>query len=143
MAELVREVYIEATPEVIFPFLVEPGEVRPVGRAASPCSTPVRVGRTGRSWAARTGPRANSSRSNATPASSSASAGPNPTTPSPPAPPPSRSTWCPRGAAPPSASPTATCPATPSADHTAGWDHYLARLATVTTGGDPGPDRMG
>ena len=27
------------------------------------------------------------------------------------------------------------------ADHTGGWDHYLARLATVASGGDPGPDR--
>lgn len=25
-------------------------------------------------------------------------------------------------------------------DHTGGWDHYLARLATAATGGDPGPD---
>ncbi|TAK26374.1 MAG: SRPBCC domain-containing protein [Chloroflexota bacterium] len=26
------------------------------------------------------------------------------------------------------------------ADHTKGWTHYLARLATVAAGGDPGPD---
>jgi uncharacterized protein YndB with AHSA1/START domain len=26
------------------------------------------------------------------------------------------------------------------ADHTQGWDHYLGRLAIATTGGDPGPD---
>lgn len=26
-------------------------------------------------------------------------------------------------------------------DHTHGWDHYLARLGTAATGGDPGPDR--
>lgn len=26
------------------------------------------------------------------------------------------------------------------ADHTGGWDHYLARLAVVATGGDPGHD---
>jgi len=26
------------------------------------------------------------------------------------------------------------------ADHTSGWDHYLQRLATVVSGGDPGPD---
>jgi len=26
------------------------------------------------------------------------------------------------------------------ADHTNGWDHYLDRLATATTGGDAGPD---
>jgi len=25
-------------------------------------------------------------------------------------------------------------------DHTGGWDHYLDRLATRVTGGDPGPD---
>jgi uncharacterized protein YndB with AHSA1/START domain len=25
-------------------------------------------------------------------------------------------------------------------DHTHGWDHYLARLAVAGTGGDPGPD---
>lgn len=25
-------------------------------------------------------------------------------------------------------------------DHTRGWDHYLERLAIATTGGDPGPD---
>ena len=25
-------------------------------------------------------------------------------------------------------------------DHTQGWDHYLGRLATVATGGDAGPD---
>jgi uncharacterized protein YndB with AHSA1/START domain len=25
-------------------------------------------------------------------------------------------------------------------DHTGGWDHYLARLAVAATGGDPGPD---
>jgi uncharacterized protein YndB with AHSA1/START domain len=28
------------------------------------------------------------------------------------------------------------------ADHTNGWDHYLARLAVVGGGGDAGPDRM-
>ncbi len=28
-------------------------------------------------------------------------------------------------------------------DHTSGWDHYLDRLATAATGGDPGPDIMG
>ncbi len=27
------------------------------------------------------------------------------------------------------------------ADHTGGWSHYLDRLATVATGGDPGPDQ--
>jgi uncharacterized protein YndB with AHSA1/START domain len=27
--------------------------------------------------------------------------------------------------------------------HGDGWDHYLARLATVATGGDAGPDRLG
>ena len=26
------------------------------------------------------------------------------------------------------------------ADHTKGWDHYLGRLATAATGGDAGPD---
>ena len=26
------------------------------------------------------------------------------------------------------------------ADHTGGWDHYLGRLETVATGGDAGPD---
>jgi len=25
-------------------------------------------------------------------------------------------------------------------DHTHGWDHYLGRLTTAATGGDPGPD---
>ena len=28
------------------------------------------------------------------------------------------------------------------ADHTGGWSHYLARLETAATGGDPGPDTM-
>jgi uncharacterized protein YndB with AHSA1/START domain len=28
------------------------------------------------------------------------------------------------------------------ADHTNGWDHYLSRLAVVGGGGDAGPDRM-
>ncbi|MEZ5180321.1 MAG: SRPBCC domain-containing protein [Acidimicrobiales bacterium] len=32
-------------------------------------------------------------------------------------------------------------PADAVADHIGGWDHYLDRLATCTTGGDPGPDR--
>jgi uncharacterized protein YndB with AHSA1/START domain len=27
-------------------------------------------------------------------------------------------------------------------DHTGGWDHYLDRLATRVAGGDPGPDRI-
>ena len=27
-------------------------------------------------------------------------------------------------------------------DHTKGWTHYLERLATCATGGDPGPDRL-
>ena len=27
-------------------------------------------------------------------------------------------------------------------DHTQGWDHYLGRLATVATGGDPGRDEV-
>ena len=26
-------------------------------------------------------------------------------------------------------------------DHTHGWDHYLGRLTTAATGGDPGPDK--
>ncbi len=29
-----------------------------------------------------------------------------------------------------------------AAQHTAGWDHYLARLAIAAAGGDPGPDTM-
>jgi uncharacterized protein YndB with AHSA1/START domain len=28
-------------------------------------------------------------------------------------------------------------------DHTYGWTHYLERLGTASTGGDPGPDTMG
>lgn len=28
-------------------------------------------------------------------------------------------------------------------DHTGGWDHYLERLAIAATGGDPGPDVIG
>jgi uncharacterized protein YndB with AHSA1/START domain len=28
-------------------------------------------------------------------------------------------------------------------EHAHGWEHYLARLATVAAGGDPGPDPMG
>ena len=28
-------------------------------------------------------------------------------------------------------------------DHTGGWDHYLARLTVVAQGGDAGPDDMG
>jgi len=28
-------------------------------------------------------------------------------------------------------------------DHSLGWDHYLARLKVVVTGGEPGPDEMG
>ena len=31
-------------------------------------------------------------------------------------------------------------PENASADHAEGWAHYLARLATVAGGGDPGPD---
>ena len=27
-------------------------------------------------------------------------------------------------------------------DHTNGWDHYLGRLATVASGGNPGPDAL-
>ena len=27
-------------------------------------------------------------------------------------------------------------------DHTNGWDHYLGRLAVVAAGGDPGPDTL-
>jgi len=27
-------------------------------------------------------------------------------------------------------------------DHTRGWDHYLARLAIAASGGDPGPDSV-
>ena len=33
-------------------------------------------------------------------------------------------------------------PADAVADHTRGWDHYLARLGVVATGGDAGPDRV-
>ncbi len=33
-------------------------------------------------------------------------------------------------------------PADAVADHTVGWDHYLDRLATTATGGDPGPDKV-
>ncbi len=28
-------------------------------------------------------------------------------------------------------------------DHIKGWDHYLSRLAVAASGGDPGPDRTG
>jgi uncharacterized protein YndB with AHSA1/START domain len=31
-------------------------------------------------------------------------------------------------------------PADAVSDHTGGWDHYLQRLTIATTGGDPGPD---
>ena len=31
-------------------------------------------------------------------------------------------------------------PADAVSDHTQGWDHYLGRLAVVSTGGDAGPD---
>src|SRR5947209_2346346 len=31
-------------------------------------------------------------------------------------------------------------PADAVSDHTQGWDHYLSRLAVVSTGGDAGPD---
>jgi uncharacterized protein YndB with AHSA1/START domain len=31
-------------------------------------------------------------------------------------------------------------PADAIADHSHGWDHYLGRLAVAATGGDPGPD---
>jgi uncharacterized protein YndB with AHSA1/START domain len=34
-------------------------------------------------------------------------------------------------------------PADAVSDHTGGWDHYLDRLATRVTGGDPGPDVQG
>ena len=34
-------------------------------------------------------------------------------------------------------------PADAVADHTGGWDTYLDRLATAATGGDPGPDVAG
>lgn len=33
-------------------------------------------------------------------------------------------------------------PADAIADHTMGWDHYLARLAIAASGGDPGPDQF-
>ena len=32
-------------------------------------------------------------------------------------------------------------PADAVSDHTGGWDHYLERLTIAATGGDPGPDR--
>ena len=32
-------------------------------------------------------------------------------------------------------------PAEARADHAEGWNHYLARLAIVAVGGDPGPDK--
>jgi uncharacterized protein YndB with AHSA1/START domain len=34
-------------------------------------------------------------------------------------------------------------PADAVSDHTKGWDHYLGRLATVVAGGDAGPDSGG
>jgi len=33
-------------------------------------------------------------------------------------------------------------PADAVADHAGGWDHYLGRLALAATGTDPGPDRI-
>ncbi len=33
-------------------------------------------------------------------------------------------------------------PADAVSDHTGGWDHYLNRLAIASSGGDPGPDEM-
>jgi uncharacterized protein YndB with AHSA1/START domain len=33
-------------------------------------------------------------------------------------------------------------PADAVSDHTGGWDHYLDRLEVAATGGDPGPDGM-
>jgi uncharacterized protein YndB with AHSA1/START domain len=33
-------------------------------------------------------------------------------------------------------------PADAVSDHTGGWDHYLSRLAIAASGGDPGPDEM-
>ena len=33
-------------------------------------------------------------------------------------------------------------PADAVSDHTGGWDHYLSRLTIAASGGDPGPDEM-
>jgi uncharacterized protein YndB with AHSA1/START domain len=33
-------------------------------------------------------------------------------------------------------------PADAVSDHTVGWDHYLDRLATASSGGDAGPDKV-
>jgi uncharacterized protein YndB with AHSA1/START domain len=33
-------------------------------------------------------------------------------------------------------------PADAVSDHAGGWDHYLGRLTTAAAGGDPGPDAM-
>ena len=62
MAELVREIMIDATPETIWPFLIEPEQARRVDRAPSPTSTRVRAASTVCSSAARTSRRASTSR---------------------------------------------------------------------------------
>jgi uncharacterized protein YndB with AHSA1/START domain len=142
MAELVREIFIEASPEVIFQFLVDPAKYVEWGGAEAVLDP--RPGGTyraltgGTHWGAGEFLEVDPDRRVVF------SFG-----------------WDEPGHPIPAGSTTVEIDLEPSAagttvrlthrglpedavgDHTGGWDHYLARLDVVARGGDAGPDTMG
>ena len=140
MADLVREIMIDATPDTIWPFLTEADrhvewegtkaeiDPRPGGvyRVLVAGELPVRRVSSWR-WCRRNG-------------WCSPSAGSRRATRSRRVRPPWRSRCTPRAPRPACASSTAACPTNAVEQHTQGWTHYLDRLALRAAGGDPGPD---
>jgi uncharacterized protein YndB with AHSA1/START domain len=142
MAELVREIFIEASPEVVFQFLVDPAKYVEWGGAEAVLDP--RPGGTyralmgGTHWGAGEFLEVDPDRRVVF------SFG-----------------WEEPGHPIPAGSTTVEIALEPSAagttvrlthrglpedavdDHTGGWDHYLARLDVVARGGDAGPDSMG
>ena len=142
MAELVREVYIEATPEVIFPFLVDPAKYAEWG--GTDVELDPRPGGTYRALMGGTH-RSEGSFLEVEPDTrvvfSFGWAEPG-------HPIPAGSTTVQIDLVPDGEGTTVRLthrglPADAVGDHSGGWDHYLGRLAVVVDGGDPGPDRMG
>ena len=139
MAELIREIVIDATPETIWPFLVEAEKhVQWLGTAAEIDPRP--AASTGCSSAASTSPAASTSRSCRWRRSSSPSAGTEPDHPIPPGSTTVEISLHPEGEKTRVRLVHRGLPADAVDDHGRGWERYVGRLAVAATGGDPGPD---
>jgi uncharacterized protein YndB with AHSA1/START domain len=142
VAELIREVYIEASPDVIFPFLVDPAKFVEWGGAEAELDP--RPGGTYRALMGGTHWSAGEFVEVEPDARVVFSFGwAEPGHPIPPGSTTVEIDLVPHGKGTTVRLTHRGLPEDAIGDHTGGWDHYLGRLAVVVAGGDPGPDGMG